>query len=445
MSAGGLRTSSDALAQPAAKVGNVPGASTIASQGLGAGALPPQSRAGQLRALEGLAIARRDASGLERLGAVRQAADEDEFIAQALKGYTGDEDQIGATTQHLNSSSKSIAMSDPDKHGVVRVSVVTPDRRAQFLDLSRQDQARLYAAAQLMERNPAKAYEMMSGVNKSLADAIAAENGLTSKVAHTNNDAAFRARDDSRADQQLAESRRHNRASEAIAATRASGGSGLGAPGAFDPMAGFDHDKAYQSATAMVDKQMAGDLGGKADPKQRAARIQEAYASQRDAWAAENTTRQRSGAFANEARKAKTPAELEALRAKALERGYTDDEMVRLDPRFKKLDPGKPAPQATTASRAIAAAPRAVTPAALDPVIDSDAGNAYDAARQEFAAAREQARTFGLKQRRDSPTAYAAAMQRVRDAERAQGAAEQQWQSFIAKQGLGASFGGGVR
>lgn len=180
------------------------GGSAIASQGLGQSFVrTQQSRPDQLRALEGLAVARRDDQGLERISVARQAAEEDEFIAGALKNYTGADDQIGATAQHLNSTSKSIAMSDPDKDGIVRVSVVTPDRRAQFLDLSRQEQARLYAAAQLMQRNPAKAYEMMSGVNKSLADAIATENGIKGKVVNTNNDAATKLRDGARADAQL--------------------------------------------------------------------------------------------------------------------------------------------------------------------------------------------------------------------------------------------------
>lgn len=233
-------------------LGAASAADTSATGGLGAnmpsvqdvaGSAPPVSNAGQsvastglrtfsdldrLRGMQRVALASRDMPTVERLGGQIKKAEEDEIISSALKNYTGGEDQIGATAQHLNSTSKSIAMSDPDKNGVVRMSVVTPDRRAQFLDLSRQDQARLYAAAQLMERNPSKAYEMMSGVNKTLADAIVAENGLTAKVVNSNNDAAFKGRDDDRADMQLAEISRHNRASESIAATRVHAASSTG-------------------------------------------------------------------------------------------------------------------------------------------------------------------------------------------------------------------------
>ncbi len=415
-------------------------------QGVAAALAPPAtSRAAQLRALEGIAVARRDAGSLERLGAARHGAEEDDFIAQAMKGYTGADDQIGATALHINGTSKSITMGAPDKDGVVQLAVVTPDRRAQFMSLSRDQQARLYAAGQLMERNPIRAFREIADVNRPLAEALAAESGLLTKVAGSNNQAAFKARDDDRADRQQAEAARHNRASEAIASARAEAAAKPGS-GAFDPQAGFDNEQAYKTALDIVRKESEGGIGGKMDPKQMAERVQAVYGNLRDTWAGENIQRQRANAFTSEAKRARTPEEVEGIRARALERGYTDAEMARLDPRFaRQASAVAPAPGASPPAPSI---PKPVPSQAVPPARgsgsdeDAPAGRALDAAKLDLRDAIARVRTFGLAQRAADPSAYQAAVDRVRAAEAAAAQAEAQWQSTIARQGVGAYFGG---
>ncbi len=228
MAVGGLSSSGGTQAQAG---GGTPAPTLPSSvqESIAAQGSSQSPRVAQLKAMQGIAIARRDMGSLERLGRDLQTAEEDDFIAQSIKRYRGADDQVGATAQHINSTSKTISMGDPDKNGVVRLSVVTPDRRAQFLKLGQADQARLFAAAQLMERNPTRAYEMIASVSKPLADAVAAENGVTAKVADSNNNAASKERDDARADRQLAETGRHNRATESIAAAKgAANPGGLG-------------------------------------------------------------------------------------------------------------------------------------------------------------------------------------------------------------------------
>ena len=144
----------------------------------------------RISALEKLAVARRDVGSMERLGGQRKVAEEDQLFASALKEYTGAEDQIGGTAAYLNTNSKRITMGAPDKDGFVQLSVVRPDGRAEFMNLTRQDQAKLYAAGRLMEVNPARAMELMGSVNKELAAAVAQENGLTGTLATNANSVA---------------------------------------------------------------------------------------------------------------------------------------------------------------------------------------------------------------------------------------------------------------
>lgn len=150
----------------------------------------PATEVDRISALERLATARRDVASMERLGGQRKVAEEDQLYAQHLKGYTGAEDQIGATAIYLNNNSGRITMGVPDKDGLVQLSVVRGDGRAEFLNLPRQDQAKLYAAGKLMERNPTRALEIIGSVNKELAAAVAAENGLTVSLATNANSVA---------------------------------------------------------------------------------------------------------------------------------------------------------------------------------------------------------------------------------------------------------------
>lgn len=161
--------------------------------GLGGGAVPKRAatRLENLGALRGVALASKDAAGLGRLDEQYHVAAFEDAFGKNVKGYTGAPEQIRETAQHINVNSKSLTMGAPDKQGFIHVSVVTPDREAVFIKLSKQEQAQAYAAGQLLDQYPMKALEILKGVNKDLAAAVAAENGIVDKVGQHQNTMAY--------------------------------------------------------------------------------------------------------------------------------------------------------------------------------------------------------------------------------------------------------------
>lgn len=152
--------------------------------------LSPEYRQRVSGQLAQLAAATGDIERLRSLENERRTTAEDTLIAQRTKDFKGTDEQIGATTVFVNNNSKRITMSDPDKNGLVGLSVVRPDGKASFETLSRGDQAKIYAAVGLLEVNPTRALQMIESVNKDLAQAIRDENLTTSQVATATNTVA---------------------------------------------------------------------------------------------------------------------------------------------------------------------------------------------------------------------------------------------------------------
>lgn len=136
------------------------------------------------------------------------------------------------------------------------------------------------------------------------------------------------------------------------------GGSGGGraaaggdTPQAFDPLANFDSKKAqavaFEQAAAAVD-----DKGRPLPPQEQGKRAQQIYRSMEDAFATENTRRQRATVFRAEARNATTPEEIEAVRQRAAASGYTAEEMAALDKRFARQTPAAGAGAPAVSGRA---------------------------------------------------------------------------------------------
>ena len=112
---------------------------------------------------------------------------------------------------YLNDNSKQITMGDPDAKGFVDLAITTAGGKAKFEKLSRQDQAKLYAAHMMMETNPTKAMAVMQSVNKDLAAAIAADNSLYEGVTKTRNDTAGKRHTAEHQDATLAEQERYRK------------------------------------------------------------------------------------------------------------------------------------------------------------------------------------------------------------------------------------------
>lgn len=138
-------------------------------------------------------------------------------------------------------------------------------------------------------------------------------------------------------------------------AAGAGGKAGAAATAAFDPLSDFDPKQARKGAMDQALDEAKN--SGSAQPvseREIAARAQAIYAGMRDAAAADNTSRQRHTVFATAARGAKTPQEIQAVRDRAMQSGFTDDEMARIDSRFASAEK-KEAP-APTSGREIKAA-----------------------------------------------------------------------------------------
>lgn len=110
----------------------------------------------------------------------------------------------------------------------------------------------------------------------------------------------------------------------------------------FDPLYDFDPKQARNAAMNQAIEEAKNTPNKDGTPlsgRQIAARSEEIYSQLRDAAAEGNASRQRAMVFASEARKAKTPEEIEAVRERAAQSGYTNEEMARLDSRFAPAKP----------------------------------------------------------------------------------------------------------
>jgi hypothetical protein len=147
----------------------------------------PEARALALR-IRAAAQAGKETTAL--MSELRTQMDTD-FEREQFASYTGARDQVGAALGQINKTSPRITASAPDKRGFVRLSVVDPskdDGEATFLKLSKADQAKVWAGAQMMQRNPRRGLEIIGEVNRTLAAAVAADNNLTTTLASNAND-----------------------------------------------------------------------------------------------------------------------------------------------------------------------------------------------------------------------------------------------------------------
>ena len=111
---------------------------------------------------------------------------EDEMITDAMKA-----DPPPELAKYINSNHKQLTVGEPDKKGFRQLSVVRPDGSAMFMNLSKADQQKLYAADKLMQQNPTRAMQMIKEVNGELAASLATDNNMTDKMATNQNAGAY--------------------------------------------------------------------------------------------------------------------------------------------------------------------------------------------------------------------------------------------------------------
>ena len=216
------------------------------------------------------------------------------------------------------------------------------------------------------------------------------------------------------------------------------GGGGSGAGGAqqasFDPLGSFDTKKAQAVAMEQASK-TTDDKGNPLTPAAQGQLAQQIYRSMEDSFASENTSRERARVFRGVAMSAKTPEEVNEVRARALQSGYTEQEMAQLDPRFRVE---KPKPAQAAPGPAPVAAPRAA-PAPVAQRAAPTIAPQHAAAMAPLNAAVQQAATaMAAGARSGDPRAIATysaqleAAKRARAVEAARRFGEQGAQQYIA-------------
>lgn len=180
---------------------------TPAADGQGAGSDPLRVN----QALQRAALAKRDLSAFNQLNESGRRLKVDTEFGEATQRFLAQPEFYADAIRGFNKSSTRVTFGKPDAKGFSTVSVVDDNGDADVSKLSRADQAKLYAASQIMASDPMRALDVISSVNKELAAAVAAENKLKLDVGKEANDSAYRRG-------ALNETERHHRAAEGQAA-----------------------------------------------------------------------------------------------------------------------------------------------------------------------------------------------------------------------------------
>ena len=176
-----------------------------------------------------------------------------------------------------------------------------------------------------------------------------------------------------------AETRAEMASMRASIASARGGGRGEADAPSFNPLGNFDSKKAqavaFEQAAAALDAK-----GQPLSPQEQGKRAQEIYRSMEDAFATENTRRQRATVFRAEARNATTPEEIEAVRQRAAASGYTAEEMAALDKRFAPKAPaaGTPTKEAVSVPTAPDRTPQAPQQSWMSRLPDVPVTKTYD-------------------------------------------------------------------
>ncbi len=204
----GMKVQSGEGMQPKQQLGLAPAKKLTANK------TPERGAASNI--LAEMAILKGDTEGFARHK--QTAADfdyEDGFNGHMKTALSADDKQRAALFDplvgYLNDNNKQITMGDPDAKGFRDLAITTAGGKAMFARLSKQDQAKLYAAHMMMESNPTKAMAVMQSVNKDLAAAIASDNGIYKTLADAGNDAAGKRHTAQHQDATLAETAQYRK------------------------------------------------------------------------------------------------------------------------------------------------------------------------------------------------------------------------------------------
>lgn len=133
-----------------------------------------------------VALALRDSREFSRLRQESQGFAEEDAYNENVKAALKDP-KVAQQSLRLANLGSSRVTGVPGKDGYTTLTIVRDDGEAVAKRMSPVQMAKLHGAYGLMEVNPAKALEIISGVDKELGAVVAAESGMEVQVAQGNN------------------------------------------------------------------------------------------------------------------------------------------------------------------------------------------------------------------------------------------------------------------
>jgi len=192
----------------------------------GSGGVAAPDAVGMNRHMLDMAAANGDMALASKWAAALNQAREDALLASAMTGNApgGAGQRAGGANpqlaQYLSGLNTQLGAGPQNGYGLQRGQLEDGGRDGRFAQLGLAQQRTLAGADALMRHNPTRALEMIGAVNQQLAQDVQRDNALRATVWSGNNQAAYQSAGLGRQDAQLAESMRHNRAGESMAAQR---------------------------------------------------------------------------------------------------------------------------------------------------------------------------------------------------------------------------------
>lgn len=169
-------------------------------------------------ALMNLALAKRDTGAYGALRTQRHTEIGNELMAEApaLKPGTPEYKAFADSMAARYKGHNAVTLGKPGKDGFVQMSYDPMDGDAVFARMSPQQVITMARAERLMAHDPQRALQMMAGVDKDFAEAVARDAGIQLKMLDSTNNAAYHKGSLANQAERIANDDRHNKAVEGL-------------------------------------------------------------------------------------------------------------------------------------------------------------------------------------------------------------------------------------
>lgn len=138
------------------------------------------------KALGAISIAKREEQGIRSSQALQKGLEFEQEFKGHLVGFTGSPEQMKRVSESIHTASPNIQVSTRDEQGFVTMSVTKPDKTKDVFRMSPQQQATLYAGANMFNKDPERSMKIMGSINASLGEVLKNESESIFKVTKEN-------------------------------------------------------------------------------------------------------------------------------------------------------------------------------------------------------------------------------------------------------------------